>query len=590
MPAPFQGQTCERIVVSNRMTVPSGARPPSFVDSLGFGVMCCDEAGLVCYANAEAEYILGAAMDQMAGSPLLHGFKWELGRRDGATVEGSDSLTRQLLRRGRAKREVLLSVRRPGHSRKWIKGTLTSAEHGLMFSFIDVTRYRRAQRALQDQLHDSLTALPNRALLNDRLHHATAIASRSAGGLGLMLIDIDGFKEVNLAFGHKAGDEMLNKIGARLQETVRNADSVCRIAGDEFAVLLWGITSEATATYTANRILRALEQPFQLRGQAVELFASAGLAMYPRHGNSPKELTSGAYAAMYAAKREHVGCLVYDDEYGTANTPNRMSLRSELRKAIAEDELVLYYQPKVAYSPHETPCVEALVRWMHPTRGLVPPDDFIPLAEDSGLIRPLGDWVLNTGLRQCRLWLDAGTPVGVAVNLSMHNLQDPGLLETIKSLLVKWNVPPPLLKLEVTESSIASHPERVLEVLMELQALGIGMSIDDFGTGFSSLMQLRKLPVSEIKIDKSFVQGMLQNDNDGVIVRTTIDLGHNLGLLVVAEGVEDEQMWSSLQAYGCDVAQGYYMAKPMPADQLNAWLHDSAWAPYVEREPVLLSA
>jgi diguanylate cyclase len=572
------------------MQVPTGARP-SFADSLAFGVLCCDEAGVISYANQEAERILGIEPGAMVDSIFLDGFTWEVEGRGGASTTGNGDLRRKLLKQPRAKRDLVISVRLPGRARKWIKSSIRPSHRGLVISFVDITTQRRTEHALSDQrLHDSLTALPNRALLNDRLHHATAIASRSAGGLGLMLIDIDGFKEVNLAFGHKAGDEMLNKIGARLQETVRNADSVCRIAGDEFAVLLWGITSEATATYTANRILRALEQPFQLRGQSVELFASAGVAMYPRHGQTAKELTSCAYAAMYAAKRERVGCLVYDEEYGATDSTRKMSLRSELRKAIAEDELVLYYQPKVAFNSHETPCVEALVRWVHPTRGLVPPDEFIPAAEDTGLIRPLGDWVLNTALRQCRVWLDAGTPVGVAVNLSMHNLQDPGLLENIQRLLAKWEVPASLLKLEVTESSIASHPERVLEVLGQLQALGIGMSIDDFGTGFSSLMQLKKLPVSEIKIDKSFVQGMLQNDNDGVIVRTTIDLGHNLGLLVVAEGVEDEHMWASLEAYGCDVAQGYYMARPMPADQLNTWLHKSAWAPYLDREPELLSA
>jgi predicted signal transduction protein with EAL and GGDEF domain len=370
---------------------------------------------------------------------------------------------------------------------------------------------------------------------------------------------------------------LLAHIGQRLTETVRAADSVCRIAGDEFAVILWEVKTEAQAMYSADRILRELEKPFELNGQPVELFASAGVALYPAHSDTAGTLITHGYSAMYTAKREHTGCMVYDGDQDTG-LESRLGLRSDLRRAIGGDELVVYYQPKVAFSRDDTPCVEALVRWQHPERGFMPPDEFIPLAEETGLIRPLGDWVLNAALRQARTWRDAGLNIGVAVNLSMHNVQDPSLLETIKSLLQRWDVPPSVLKLEVTESSIASHPERVLAALQRLKDIGVELSIDDFGTGYSSLMQLKQLPVAELKIDKSFVQGMLQNDNDHVIVRTSIDLAHNLGLAVVAEGVEDGEMFDTLRSLGCDTAQGYYMARPMPADKLEAWMRESPWA------------
>ncbi len=417
-------------------------------------------------------------------------------------------------------------------------------------------------------LHDGLTNLPNRVLLADRLQQAILMADRDSGGLALLVLDLDRFKDVNDTLGHHAGDELLQQVAVRLRSVLRASDTVARLGGDEFAVVLPTAGDASLASRMARMIVQSLEQPFAIGDQQVGVGASVGVAVYPEHGNDAKTLMRRADVAMYVAKRGGGGTAIYSFEQDL-NAPDRLELVGQLRNAIENDELVLYYQPKLSLSTGTCVRVEALVRWRHPRRGLVPPDQFIPLAEQTGLIRPLTKWVLSAAVRQCRLWKDAGRELEIAVNLSMRNVHDPELVDQIADLLRRWDVSPSLLKVEVTESAIMTDPTRALDTLERIRAMGVEVSIDDFGTGHSSLSYLKHLPVAEIKLDRSFVRDMHLNENDFAIVRSTVELAHQLGLRVVAEGVEDRATWDLLVALQCDAAQGYYMSRPLPAADLD---------------------
>jgi len=431
-----------------------------------------------------------------------------------------------------------------------------------------------ASLAYQAQ-HDALTDLPNRTLLHDRLqqvlHHAPPPQpGGDSASVALLLMDLDRFKEINDTFGHHHGDQLLRQVGGRLCAALRATDTVARLGGDEFAVLL-PATDAQGAGAVAGTLVRTLEEPFILEGYSVSIGASIGIALAPEHGQDATTLLRRADVAMYTAKRATSGYAVYiaaQDQY----SPERLGLVGELRRAIEQDQLVLYYQPKVYLRTGRLDSVEALVRWQHPVRGIVPPDQFIPLAEHTGLITSLSHWVLTAALRQCRAWRDAGLGIRVAVNLSARLLQDEHLVDSIVELLQTWGVTPDLLQVEVTESAVMADPTRALQILTRLHDMGIRIAIDDFGTGYSSLAYLKKLPADEIKIDKSFVRDMNGNADDVTIARSVIDLGHNLGLSVVAEGVEDRVVWDQLVEMGCDLAQGYYLSRPIPAAALASWV------------------
>ncbi len=442
---------------------------------------------------------------------------------------------------------------------------------------LDVTARARAEEALRRQaLHDALTGLPNRTLLYDRLEQALHVVVRDAGGLALLLFDLDRFKEVNDTLGHQAGDLLLQEIAARVRGAVRASDTVARLGGDEFAVLLPGADA-AGAIAATHTLLAALATPIALDGQALACTASIGIALAPTHGTDGATVLRRADVAMYVAKRAGSGYAVYAAAHDQ-HSPARLTLETELRAALAAGALVLHYQPTVDVRSGRADRVEALVRWPHPQQGLIPPDQFIPLAEQTGLIVPLTQWVLETALAQCHAWEQAGWALGVAVNLSMRSLHDPGLPETIAWLLRRYAVPPGRLTLEITESALMVDPAQAQAVLLRLTALGVQLAIDDVGTGYSSLGYLKQLPVDAVKIDKSFVQNMGHTTTkDSAIVRSIIDLGHNLGLAVVAEGVEDQATWQRLRAAGCDVAQGFYMSRPMPAAELEHWLATTSW-------------
>ncbi len=468
-----------------------------------------------------------------------------------------------------------MSIVRFPHRKQELPEGNEAGETGIVVNARKVSERETQTAVLRYQaLHGVVTNLPNRTLFHDSLQQAIVNACRKNKPLALLFLDLDRFREVNNTFGHQWGDVLLQQVGLRLQGALRKSDTVAHLGGDEFAVLLPTTGDVAAATRVARRILKALEQPFVIEEHALDVEASIGIALHPEHGGDADTLMRRAGTAMYMAKRIRSGYAFYaadQDHYSL----DRLTLTRELRHAIDHDQLLLYYQPKASFATGHVAHVEALVRWQHPQHGLIAPDRFIPLAEQTGLINPLSLWVLNAALHQCWLWHQNGVDLCVAVNLSMRNLQDTQLPDTIAGLLGTWNVSPTWLEVEITESALAADPKRALETLTRLSKMGVGIAIDDFGTGYSSLAYLRQLPVDNIKIDKSFVIGMTTEDNDAAIVRSTIDLGHNLGLTVVAEGVENQVTWDLLATHGCDFAQGYYLSRPIPPAELTRWLRES---------------
>jgi diguanylate cyclase (GGDEF)-like protein/PAS domain S-box-containing protein len=448
---------------------------------------------------------------------------------------------------------------------------------GLLF---DVTTREKLHRQLRHQAHhDSLTGLPNRDMFAEQATVILEDAARAGTRTGMLLIDLDKFKDVNDTLGHLCGDQLLAQIGPRLLAgTLRAHDLVARLSGDEFVVLLPDLPSTEVAVTVAERILAALHSPFIVGGTAqtvqptrVDVAASIGVAVAPDHGSDPAGLLRHADTAMYQAKQASAGVEVYQPGHGEPSAA-RFGLLGELRRALDHDELILHYQPKINIATGGLDSVEALVRWQHPERGLLPPAEFIPMAETTGLIVQLTTRVLHLALTQAATWAKAGKPIPVAVNLSARVLHDPALPGRILTALADHGVPAELLWLEVTESAIMHDPATAVAILCELAEAGIRLSLDDFGTGYSSMTYLRKLPVTELKIDRSFIIDLAGDDPDEILARSAVDLGHNLGLTVVAEGIEDAATLASLTAMGCDIAQGYYFARPMPPDQLGPWI------------------
>jgi diguanylate cyclase len=440
-----------------------------------------------------------------------------------------------------------------------------------------VVGYQR--RLVHQALQDPLTGLPNRMLLRDRTAQAIRQADRELVPVALLLLDLDRFKEVNDTLGHHDGDQLLVQVGLRLQAALRQVDTVARLGGDEFAVLLSRIETAEGAVAVARKLQAALQEPFLLEGLSLEVEASIGLAIYPEHGNDPEQLLQHADIAMYAAKETHAGFVLFDPTLDQ-HSPRKLALLAELRRAIDTGQLVLHYQPKVDTHTGQVLGVEALVRWQHPTHGLIPPNDFIPLAERTGLITPLTHYVLDAALQQCRDWRRAGHELSVAVNVSARRLLDLDFPDEVAGLLARWEVPARLLVVEITESTIMADPIHALQILGRLNAMGVEVSIDDFGTGYSSMAYLKELPVHELKVDRSFVSQMISNNRDAVIVRTTVDLGRNLGLRVIAEGVENSLTLQQLDVLGCDGVQGYYISRPVLPDDLTSWLeHQQAAQP-----------
>jgi diguanylate cyclase (GGDEF)-like protein len=420
-------------------------------------------------------------------------------------------------------------------------------------------------------LYDPVTELPNRVLFVDRVQQAILRARRDNSVVAIMLVDLDRFKEVNDTLGHHEGDQLLARVGARLRRLMRASDSTARLGGDEFAVCLSSINDADGAVIAAGRVHAALADPFELSGIPLAVGASIGVALFPEHGDDAETLIQRADVAMYLAKESASDCEIYAPERDRSS-PERLALVAELRDAISADELVIYYQPKLELATGRVSGVEALVRWQHPQRGLVPPGDFIPIAERTGLHGPLTIWVLDEALRQVAHWSREGLRLTVAVNLSARTLHDPTLPEQVAGLLRRHEVGPDQLELEITESALISDFERARTLLLTLRTMGVRVALDDFGVGFGSLSYLRQVPVDVLKIDRSFVMTMEAQSQDAAIVRSTIALAHNLGLSAVAEGVESEAVLRELDDYGCDMAQGFHLSRPLPAAELEAWL------------------
>jgi diguanylate cyclase (GGDEF)-like protein len=441
---------------------------------------------------------------------------------------------------------------------------------GLYLSFFPIlrsasSRLRRQLRAIEYQsLHDPLTGLPNRTLFRDRVEQALKSAQRRGERAAVMLLDLDRFKEVNDTLGHQTGDLLLRRVAETMCGVLRESDTVARLGGDEFAVLTPSVSGAEGTLTIAAKLRNALLDRHDVAGLELEVDASIGIAIFPDDGTDVDTLLQRADIAMYISKDKHepTHYACEHDHY----SPARLALMSQLRRAISDGELIVYYQPQADARSGAIQSVEALVRWQHPEHGLLPPDAFIPLAEQTGLIRALTLFVLDTALRQCRAWRDDGLELGVAVNIASRDLLDVRLPEEVHQLLGRWEIPPESLELEITENTVLSDPVRSRKILQQLDALGVRLAIDDFGSGNSSLAYLKRLPVGVLKIDKSFVLNMQADPDDAVIVRSTIDLGHNLGLTVVAEGVEDLSAWQELDILGCDTIQGYYLARPSPPD------------------------
>jgi diguanylate cyclase (GGDEF)-like protein/PAS domain S-box-containing protein len=441
----------------------------------------------------------------------------------------------------------------------------------IIATFQDLTRRKAAESALRRQaelnqhqaLHDALTGLPNRTLFNDRIGQALHRARRSDASVAVLMLDLDRFKEVNDSLGHAAGDALLIEIGRRLDGMLRASDTVARLGGDEFGVLLPDQTCTEDVAIAAERVRAAIQEPVIVQGLPLSVDASIGIALYPRDGRELETLLQHADSAMYHAKHAHTGIAFYESSR-SGGDPVRLTLVSELRRALDEQELTLHYQPKARLADGTVETVEALLRWNHPVRGLVAPDEFIPIVQQTGLIEPLARYVVDHALRQCRAWLDAGLRLAVSVNLAARNLTDGEFPALVERLLAEHGVDGTLLEIELTESAMLADAVRSRQSIERLAALGARISVDDFGTGYFSLTQLRNLPVSEVKIDRSLLA-------DELIVRSTIELGRNLGIDVVAEGVETAEAWDRLTKLGCTFAQGFHLCPPLPAHELAAW-------------------
>ncbi len=435
---------------------------------------------------------------------------------------------------------------------------------------------QREARIVDLAFRDALTGLANRTLFNDRLGQAVGTATRTGHAMSVLMIDLDRFKEVNDVLGHPVGDALLVQVAGRLtRELKRTTDTVARIGGDEFAVLLPAQGREGAALL-ARQLLAALDAPVTIQGQTVDVTGSVGIATFPEDGANPTELMAHADAAMYVAKQTNSGYAMFHPRMARSAEHGGLSLLSDLRRAMDEDQFYLQYQPKLSLADRSSVSAEVLIRWRHPTRGFVPPDGFIPFAEQTGCIKAITRWVLAHALQQLARWREAGLDVSLSINVSTRDLVHQDLPEIVREQLIAEGVAARHLGLEVTEGAIMEDPEHALASLQTLHDMGVQLSIDDFGTGYSSLAYLKKLPVQELKIDREFVMNLDSDADDLNIVRSTIDMAHALGKSVVAEGVETEVVATLLADLGCDAAQGYLFSRPLGAEDFEAWMRKNA--------------
>jgi diguanylate cyclase (GGDEF)-like protein len=473
-------------------------------------------------------------------------------------------------------------IRVPGGER-WIRlrgKALRRPDGGILRmagSITDSTAIHEQQEEMRHQaLHDPLTDLPNRTLLFDRLQQTIVYSQRHKAKFALLMIDLDRFKQINDTLGHSTGDKLIQLVAERLVAVLRDSDTVCRLGGDEFAMLLPS-TDATQAVHVAKKISIAVKRYYKINENHLIINGSIGITLFPQHGNNAEELLQHADVAMYQAKKESTGIAVYSAEQD-ANSMRSLELESSLREAIDHDGLELHFQPKLDLRSECIVGAEALLRWTDPAFGNIHVEELITLAEKTGLIRPLTRWVVRKAMQTSRHWstrLNVELPI--SVNLSLWDLQDPNFAAYIHKEVERWYRKPGHIEFEITESSMMSDPDRTIDTLRQLATSGHQMSVDDFGTGFSSLAYLKKFPVRSLKIDKSFVLDMENDCNDRVIVKSTIDLAHGIGMVAIAEGVENEASLQELMRMGCDIAQGYYISRPLPPDKFIAWIHEARW-------------
>jgi diguanylate cyclase (GGDEF)-like protein len=460
---------------------------------------------------------------------------------------------------------------RQARSRSRLLSTSTIALFLLgLIVLIATSRISRADRRMIEKMaaEDALTGLPNRTAFTVRTQHALREAASSQRQPTVLMVDLDGFKDVNDTLGHAVGDLLLVEVAQRLRTCVRDDDVVARFGGDEFAFLLRNI-APSVGEDTAERIAAVLERPFVIDGVALDVEASVGITT-AMPGQDVTDVVRDADVAMYVAKENHFGYSRFEEQAGDS-AATRVSVMGSIRRALDSGEIVLHFQPKIEVGTGRLIGAEALARWQHPTRGLLPPSEFIPVLERTSLVHPFNSYVLAHALKQARVWMDDLYPIPVAVNVTARCLLDPGFPEEIAQTLLAAGVPGELLCLEITESTIIANPESTIDVLRRVRALGVKTSIDDFGTGYASMANLKMLPVDEVKVDHSFVHDMVMGGTDQVMVGSAISLGHNLGLTVVAEGVEDRATLDALEQLGCDVAQGFYFAQALAPGEFSSW-------------------
>jgi diguanylate cyclase (GGDEF)-like protein/PAS domain S-box-containing protein len=553
------------------------------LNSIGDAVVSTDVCGRVTYLNVVAEDLTGWSRDEAAGHPLedvLHII-------DATTRQAMQNSTMLAIRDDKALAlpPNCVLIRRDGveaaiedstapiHDRR---GAVTGAV--MVFHDVSMARAMTCKMTHLAQ-HDGLTDLPNRVLLNDRLREAIILSSRHQRKLSVLFLDLDRFKHINDSLGHVVGDRLLQSVARRLFACVRSSDTVGRQGGDEFVVLLWEVRRAEDAAVTAAKILETLRKPHFIDEHELYISASIGIVTYPDDGTDVETLMKKADLAMYHAKETGRDSYQFFKPVMNARAIERQSLEDSLRYAIERRELVLHYQPKINLATGGIIGAEALIRWRHPRRGLVPPAQFVPIAEDCGLIVPIGRWVLREACRQARAWQTAGLPrLGVAINVSAMELRAAGFVAGVREALKETGLEPRYLELELTETVLIEDSRSVAEVLKELKSIGVLLALDDFGTGYSSLSHLKRFPIDALKIDQSFVRDLTADEDDAGIVTAVIAMGKSLHMRVVAEGVETREQLQILQQHGCPQGQGYYFCRPVPAEEFGQLLESESVA------------
>lgn len=543
--------------------------------SLGEGVVITDAKDSIEYVNPMAEQLSGWSNHAACGRSINEVFHTHTEQTGQVITSAVNDCLQQA---AYVQKQAVLVAR---HGQRYLIDQIATPlrnHHGQVIGAVAVYRNITETRALASQLfyqanYDALTQLPNRNLLKDRLIHAIAHAQRTQQQLALLFLDLDRFKTVNDSLGHTVGDVVLKAVAKRLQACLRETDTVARLGGDEFVIVLEDLPHEELVVTVSHKLLNALEAPFGVGGHEFFVTASIGITLFPKDGEDADALLSNADTAMYRAKEEGRNTAKFFAQEMNQRALEHLLMEQNLRYALTRNELELHYQPQLDLTSGQTVAVEALLRWRHPQQGLIPPQAFIPFAEEMGLIIPIGDWVIRTACTQAKAWQDAGLPaVRVAVNLSARQFMHPGITAMIARALEESGLQPQYLELEITESVLMKDVEKVIAVMQALQTLGICFAIDDFGTGYSSLNYLKHFPVARLKIDRSFVREITTDPGDAAIALAVIAMAHSMQLQVVAEGVETEAQMLFLKDRHCDQIQGFYLSHPRPADEMRALL------------------